>query len=51
MNKSLIAFLWIFISFSASVSLGYNAGFKKLIYNKDKITIALWYPSVMTPEK
>lgn len=45
MNKLLLAFLWIFISFSASASLGYNAGFQKLIYNKDKITIALWYPS------
>lgn len=45
MNKLLLAFLWIFISFSASASLGYNAGFQKLIYNKDKVTIALWYPS------
>jgi predicted dienelactone hydrolase len=43
MNKLLLAFLWIFISFSASTSLGYNAGFQELVYNKNKI--ALWYPS------
>lgn len=43
MKKLLIVFLCIFTSFSASVSLGYNAGFQKLIYNKNKIS--LWYPS------
>ncbi len=43
MKKLLLAFLWMLISFSASVSLGYNAGFQELIYNKNKI--ALWYPS------
>lgn len=51
MRRLLITFLSIIISFSASISYGFNAGFQKIVYNKDNITLALWYPSYKKEEK
>lgn len=45
MKKLLLAFLWVVILFSSSISLGYNIGFKKITYSQDNLTIVLLYPS------